>query len=137
MAWTTPRTWTTGETVTKTIMDTHVKDNLDYLKTQTDRLSVSQIDQVGSRACDTAYQNTSGRNRLVQAVIQPNTSYQITAVTGATSSPTAVAGSFVWDAGTATISRVTITFLVPPTLYYKVVSNSSDGAVIAWVETDL
>ena len=27
MAWTTPRTWTTGEVVTKAIMDTHVKDN--------------------------------------------------------------------------------------------------------------
>lgn len=28
MAWTTPRTWTTGEQVTKVIMDTHVRDNL-------------------------------------------------------------------------------------------------------------
>lgn len=31
MAWTTPRTWVTGETVTSTIMNTHVRDNLDYL----------------------------------------------------------------------------------------------------------
>lgn len=29
--WTTPRTWTTGELVTKTIMDTHVRDNLEAL----------------------------------------------------------------------------------------------------------
>lgn len=28
MAWTAPRTWTTNEVVTKTIMDTHVRDNL-------------------------------------------------------------------------------------------------------------
>ena len=28
MAWTTPRTWTTGETVTAAIMNTHVRDNL-------------------------------------------------------------------------------------------------------------
>ncbi len=28
MAWTTPRTWTTAEVVTKSIMDTHVRDNL-------------------------------------------------------------------------------------------------------------
>lgn len=27
MAWTAPRTWTTGELVTKGIMDTHVRDN--------------------------------------------------------------------------------------------------------------
>ena len=28
MAWTTPRTWTDGELVTKAIMDVHVRDNL-------------------------------------------------------------------------------------------------------------
>ena len=32
MAWTTPRTWTTGETVTAAIMNTHARDNLAYLK---------------------------------------------------------------------------------------------------------
>lgn len=36
MAWTTPRTWTDGEIVTKAIMDTHVRDNLDYLKDRLD-----------------------------------------------------------------------------------------------------
>ena len=36
MAYTTPRTWVTGETVTAALMNTHVRDNLSYLKTQTD-----------------------------------------------------------------------------------------------------
>ena len=31
MAWTTPRTWATGETVTATLMNTHVRDNLNAL----------------------------------------------------------------------------------------------------------
>jgi len=31
MAWTTPRTWTDGELVTKSIMDTHIRDNLNAL----------------------------------------------------------------------------------------------------------
>ena len=31
MAWTTPRTWTTGETVTASLLNTHVRDNLTYL----------------------------------------------------------------------------------------------------------
>jgi hypothetical protein len=31
MAWTTPRTWTNGEVVTKTIQDTHIRDNLNWL----------------------------------------------------------------------------------------------------------
>lgn len=36
MAWTTPRTWVTDELVTATIMNTHVRDNLSYLKGRTD-----------------------------------------------------------------------------------------------------
>lgn len=31
MAWTTPRTWTTGELVTAALMNTHVRDNLSDL----------------------------------------------------------------------------------------------------------
>lgn len=33
MAWTTPRTWTTGETVTDALMNTHVRDQLNFLYT--------------------------------------------------------------------------------------------------------
>ncbi len=32
MAWSNPRTYTVGEIITKSILDTHVKDNLRYLK---------------------------------------------------------------------------------------------------------
>lgn len=31
MSWTSPRDWTSGETVTEAHMDTHIKDNLTYL----------------------------------------------------------------------------------------------------------
>ncbi len=33
MAWTTPRTWNAGETVTSSIMNTHVRDNFNVLAT--------------------------------------------------------------------------------------------------------
>ena len=33
MAWTTPRTWSPGETVTAALMNAHVRDNLNVLKT--------------------------------------------------------------------------------------------------------
>lgn len=36
MAWTAPRTWTTAELVTAAIMNTHVRDNLIYLKAAVD-----------------------------------------------------------------------------------------------------
>ena len=32
MAWTSPRTWVTGETVTAALMNTHVRDNMTALK---------------------------------------------------------------------------------------------------------
>ncbi len=32
MAWTSPRTWVTGELVTASLLNTHVRDNLSYLK---------------------------------------------------------------------------------------------------------
>jgi hypothetical protein len=31
MTWTTPRTWVAGETVTAAIMNTHIRDNLNYV----------------------------------------------------------------------------------------------------------
>ena len=34
MAWTTPKTWVTGEPLTASDMNTHIRDNLDYLKDQ-------------------------------------------------------------------------------------------------------
>ena len=36
MAYTTPRTWVASETVTAALMNTHVRDNISFLKTQTD-----------------------------------------------------------------------------------------------------
>ena len=35
MAWTTPRTWNSAEVVTKTIMDTHIRDNLNAMSAWT------------------------------------------------------------------------------------------------------
>jgi hypothetical protein len=34
--WTAPRTWTTGEVVTSTLMNTHLRDNLEHLKARVD-----------------------------------------------------------------------------------------------------
>lgn len=45
-SWTTPRTYVTGELITKTIMDTHVRDNLNALKTPTS--SYSYIDEASN-----------------------------------------------------------------------------------------
>lgn len=36
MAWTTPYTWVAGELVTETMLNTHLRDNLNILKTSLD-----------------------------------------------------------------------------------------------------
>lgn len=40
--WTTPRTWTDGELVTKAIMDPHIRDNLNFLRSQGARTTADQ-----------------------------------------------------------------------------------------------
>ncbi len=53
MAWTSPRTWTTGELVTKAIMDTHVRDNLNAVHmTQVTALPGSPFDGQLIAFCD-------------------------------------------------------------------------------------
>jgi hypothetical protein len=48
MAWTAPRTYVPGELVTAAMLNTHVRDNLLYLKTATDGFSLSAAWPVGS-----------------------------------------------------------------------------------------
>lgn len=43
MAWTTPRTWSAGETVTATIMNTHVRDNLNALANKAIVISIGDV----------------------------------------------------------------------------------------------
>ena len=43
-AWTTPRTWTTGELITAAIMNTHIRDNLNVLKAPpSDNYEVNEV----------------------------------------------------------------------------------------------
>lgn len=52
MAYTTPRTWTSGETPTATIMNTHLRDNMAYV--------YAPDDTWGTLAVNTGYQSVSG-----------------------------------------------------------------------------
>jgi hypothetical protein len=41
LSWSTPRTWTIGEFVTKAILDTHIRDNMNALRTATVQVQMS------------------------------------------------------------------------------------------------
>lgn len=56
MAWTTPRTWVAGEYVTASLMNTHLKDNLNVLKTRIDNDGLLKVMTAGTAS---TYQNTT------------------------------------------------------------------------------
>lgn len=69
MAWTTPRTWVTSELVTAALMNTHLRDNLNFLTTNTPNLAVASITQTASpytaASAIVILGNTSGGNITV------------------------------------------------------------------------
>lgn len=60
MAWTAPRTWTTGELVTAAIMNTHVRDNLSAIGRPT-KGGVTSVGAVEFGSGFTAAKTATGR----------------------------------------------------------------------------
>ena len=147
MSWTSPRTWTASELVTKAIMDTHVKDNLDYLKTEADKLNVSTQSVVtGSRALGTNYQNTSGKTMLVTITVRHYTGGSVndvakaTAYVKSTSPPDTLICFLQTVNGGGAYQWLSMSFPVPDTYYYKVSDEDSNGGastLSSWTETTL
>lgn len=69
MAWTAPRTWTTGELVTAAIMNTHIRDNQLTLNWTTWSPSYSNI-TVGSGTVTSRYMHVGGSGGTVIAFWQ-------------------------------------------------------------------
>lgn len=53
MAWTAPRTWSVGEIVTAAIMNTHVRDDLKYLKGQAGAVAIEDRVAIGTASAPT------------------------------------------------------------------------------------
>ena len=62
MTWTTPKTWVTGEALTASDLNTHVRDNLDYLKDAIDDLTSPPTDHY---ECDEASDYTTTSTSFV------------------------------------------------------------------------
>lgn len=105
MAWTTPRTWTTGEVVTAAIMNTHVRDNLDDLDRRT-TLSGNTI-ATAETTTSTAYADLTTSGPAVTVTVGANgralvalyASAANTADTGAVFMSFAVSGATTIAAG--------------------------------------
>lgn len=78
MAWTTPRTWVTSEVVTASIMNTHVRDNFNYLSTAVSAqfwLSAAGITPRTTNPCGdpVAVEMSTNKNNLKAAAFDQNT----------------------------------------------------------------
>ena len=133
MAWTAPRTWVVGELVTAAIMNTHIRDNQIYLKTQTDLL-YTVTHAAPARALDTIYQNsTKIRIVLIGMGFTAADDENVTLQIGAGTPPATQVGIMRNDSNN--IIQMTGTIVVPPSWYYRVVS-AAGPTLIDWEEWD-
>lgn len=65
MAWTTPRTWQAGETVTSSMLNAHIRDNLNYLKSAADGVSAL----IGTRYLKSADQTITSTTGLTDITV--------------------------------------------------------------------
>ena len=137
MAWTAPRTWTTGEVVTASIMNTHVRDNQLAIKSWIDTITFNDV--TGSRAIDgTVYQNTSGKIKLVAINIRVPTGSiaGIELFTDSGASPS----TKICEVGSYNTSSGILSFqacmLVQKNHYYKADDGATSPTLYDWMEWD-
>ena len=143
MAYTTPRTWTAGENVTAAQLNEQIKDNVTYLKTETDKLddatihsgTANCVSPATARAIDTVYQNTSGKIRFVNVLVNANSGESVYAYCDSGTAPSTEV-SFLYNNG-ATQTSAGVSFIVPPNNYYEISTNGGSPSIGNWIETDL
>lgn len=144
MAWTAPRTWVTGELVTAALLNTHIRDNQTYIKTEIDKLddcvqrdgtTVAYASPAGVRAKDTVYQNTSGKTRFVAiAVTGAAQSDQMDCFSENDATPAINVGT--WQAEGA-VQIGCVTFCVPASWYYEAHETIAVITIGNWIEWDI
>lgn len=130
MAWTTPRTWVTGEIVTAAIMNQQVRDNESALLGYFDDVSQDQP----TRALDTVYQNTSSKIRIVTVCCILAEDDQVNVYCDENASPTTLLGGIENEASAT--ADLAITFVVKPNYYYKATSFAGSPSIRKWTEWD-
>lgn len=133
MGYTTPRTWSAGETVDEDHLNEQIRDNMVYLKTEADKIDDISFTKP-SRTKDTIYQNST-KTRVVSVVVVQNNGAAFNVEIGSATPPTDIVFG-VGDIGAA--NSYTTTFFVPPSWYYRVRETAGTITVPAtWSEWDL
>ena len=99
--------------------------------------SISQADQTASRVSGTTYQNST-KIRIVTVYVYGSTDYvDVAGYVKSTSPANFVVCEQLSPIITSGSGAGTITFVVPPSYYYRVVSGGTGVTIIRWIESDL
>jgi hypothetical protein len=94
--WTTPRTWATGEVVTESMLNTHVRDNLEYVKEHID-------------ASEDVHGAPTGGHMLATLIgAGRHVAYESVTLTGTGASNEKAEASGTWDTAFSTACHVAI-----------------------------
>lgn len=136
MGWTIPKTWVDDEYITDSMLNVHIRDNMNYLKTEVDKHSVAvQADVTGSRAYTTVYTNGSFiRVAAITTKYGGADSYVDNQFFADTNTPPSTqVGRCMF---TGANQECTTTIIIPPEYNYRVTKYNSP-TISAWVEWDL
>ncbi len=140
MSWETPIAWTAynATPVTRAIMNTQVKGNMDYLKTEVDKLPTvtqqTQADFTPDKIVDAVYQNTGGKIRSVAVSLSVLAAGYYYVYCDATDGATLI---ILESIQTAANHGEYANFKVPPNYYYQIKELSSGKlSVLRWTEWD-
>lgn len=118
MAWTDPRTWATGELVTAALLNTHLRDNLNYLLSPNNDF-VRHVDGTGYTTTSSSFANIDGTN-LSLSVTSHGGLFLIVANVPLTSVSAACVVSITIDDGGSNLGDATYG------LYSDSLANASD-----------
>jgi len=142
MAWTAGVTRTTGDLITAAQWNSFLgaSGSLDYLKVEVDKLDDCAYNPTPSRALDTVYQNTSGKIRIVAVEGRMNILEVLNCYIGTSTAALGDVGmvSNEIESGTAgDYTHGVVTFVVPPSYYYKASTEGTGVSLQEWKEWDL
>ena len=107
-----------------------------WVSISTPSILEAQHDVTGSRALATNYQNTGVVPKLIIATIHISEDSELTAYCDAGTPPTTIVCINGMDYVITKATELFVTFLVPPSYYYKVSITEGGGSpsVAAWIE---
>ena len=148
MSWRNPRTTNEAPFIKSSKFEREVLDNLNYLKDAVENIdmtgcvmrdgtTVAYASPSGTRVKGTVYQNTSGKIRFVTINCTPAAENdRMEALVGVANPPTIVVDA-VQGINIGSTQVGSVTFLVPPSYYYKANESNATITINTWVEWDL